>query len=121
MSPSTCYSCNNRLGYYFQLYPVAEIADNLIFQKVDKVTKESAILYLIFTNRNLINKLKIVETLSTSDNTLLQATIMRKGETEGNTSCTLRKPISVILKTYSVRSMVRNHLREGCSQWVEDS
>lgn len=49
------------------------LADNFVFQKVERVTRESAILDLILVNRGeLVDELRAEETLRESDRVILE-------------------------------------------------
>lgn len=62
------------------------IADNLVFQKVEKVPKESTILGFTLTNRNEVVQGAYVAILRESDHVMLAFTIMQARITK-QTAC----------------------------------
>lgn len=63
-------------------------ADNLVIQKVEKVTKESAILGFILTNRNeVVQGAEVVAILRESDHVMLAFTIMQARIRKQTSAC----------------------------------
>ncbi|XP_050791465.1 uncharacterized protein LOC127040991 [Gopherus flavomarginatus] len=74
---------NNTAGHRLSNKFLDCIADNFLFQKVEKATRGETVLDLILTNREeLVENLKVEGSLGESDHEIIEFAILRKGRRE---------------------------------------
>ncbi|XP_065440587.1 mitoferrin-1 isoform X1 [Chrysemys picta bellii] len=82
--PDICWE-NNTVGHRLSNKFLDCIADNFLFQKVEKATRGEAVLDLILTNREeLVENLKVEGSLGESDHEIIEFAILRKGRRENS-------------------------------------
>uniref|UniRef100_K7EZ11 Endonuclease/exonuclease/phosphatase domain-containing protein n=1 Tax=Pelodiscus sinensis TaxID=13735 RepID=K7EZ11_PELSI len=83
--PDICWETNtarHRLSNKF----LDCIGDNFLFQKVEKATRGEAVLDLVLTNREeLVENLKVEDSIGDSDHEIIEFMILRKGRRETST------------------------------------